>query len=124
MVYADTQRLKQVILNLVNNAVKYNRPNGKVEIRAGGNSEHEVRISIADTGPGIGQEDIDRLFMPFERLHQGSGKTQGTGLGLVICKDLMELMNGRIEVESEPDKGSMFTLILSAVERKNHVSMV
>ena len=123
MVYADKQRLKQVILNLVNNGVKYNRQGGRVEVRIGKRNTSEVGIAITDTGSGIDEEDINRLFRPFERLHHDASAMQGTGLGLVICKDLMELMHGRIEVESTPDEGSTFTLIVSAEERKSHVSM-
>ena len=108
-VRADHQRLKQVLLNLINNAVKYNRKGGSVKIESRilkNESKKEqpaniVRISITDTGKGITREDIEKLFNPFERIGADKAETEGTGLGLSISKKLIEAMGGKIGVESE-----------------------
>ncbi len=123
-VKADHQRLKQVLLNLINNAVKYNRKGGsvKVECQVGvrqealGNSEKVIRISVIDTGKGIAQEYIKKLFNPFERIGAERAETEGTGLGLAISKKLIEAMGGKIDVESSPGKGSTFWIELPQTE--------
>ena len=111
-VLADTQRLKQVLLNLLSNAVKYNRDGGSVKVtfRHADSREH---ILVADTGPGIPDHDLGRLFIPFERLHPEEG-IEGTGLGLALSKGLAEAMGGEIRVESEPGRGSTFSLVLES----------
>lgn len=111
-VYADRVRLKQVLLNLVSNAIKYNKASGSVKIDATGNKETGIRISVSDTGIGIPEDRLDDLFQPFNRL--GSEKTdiEGTGIGLTITKQLVELMNGSIEVDSRPGEGSTFSVTL------------
>ncbi len=106
-VIADNQRLKQVLLNLVTNAVKYNRRGGRVDIAASA-GHHNARISVADSGPGLGEEELARLFEPFERLSAATSDVEGTGLGLTLSKSLMEAMAGRIGVESTSGKGSTF----------------
>ncbi|MEI7662877.1 MAG: ATP-binding protein, partial [Bacteroidota bacterium] len=116
-VTADRQRLRQVLLNLVNNAVKYNRDGGRVgintELRQDGRPGMDrVRISVSDTGPGISQGDLLNLFMPFERIGAEKTGTEGTGLGLAVVKQLMFVMKGEIGVESEPGKGSTFWIEL------------
>jgi PAS domain S-box-containing protein len=106
-VLADRQRLNQVLLNLVDNAVKYNRDKGTVLV-SGAVVGGRVRISIRDTGAGIPEDKRARLFQPFERLGAEQSPIEGTGLGLAVCKGLMEAMNGAIGVESETDIGSTF----------------
>ncbi len=109
-VQADNQRLKQVLINLLSNAIKYNRPGGEVEITAQRLPNGRIRISVHDTGHGISQEDLLRLFTPFERL--GVTDVEGTGLGLVLSHRLMEAMDGTLEVTSQQGKGSVFSLEL------------
>ena len=113
VVKADHHRLRQVLLNLINNAVKYNREDGSVMIRTElKQAMHRdidfVRISVSDTGPGINPEHIGKLFMPFERIGSEKSGIEGTGLGLMLVKQLMGAMGGRVGVESMPGKGSTF----------------
>ncbi len=111
--WADAQRLGQVLVNLINNACKYNRPGGRVRLSV---EEHaqRVEISISDEGPGMTEAEIKQLFQPFKRLPSGADKP-GTGLGLTIVKMLTEQMGGSITVQSLPGRGSVFTVSLSAV---------
>jgi PAS domain S-box-containing protein len=114
-VVADQQRLKQVLMNLLSNAVKYNRSGGTVRVAAAV-AEQRVRISVADTGPGLDAEDLDRLFVPFERLGASESGIAGTGLGLALSKRLIELMDGTIAVESTPGAGSVFSVDLGRTD--------
>jgi signal transduction histidine kinase/CheY-like chemotaxis protein len=107
-VQADRQRLKQVLLNLVTNSVKYNRPQGRVEITASRVENGRGRIAVADTGIGLREEDLGRLFAPFERLSAATSGVEGTGLGLTLSKSLVEAMGGSIGVKSQPGSGSTF----------------
>lgn len=110
-VVADADRVGQVLVNLVGNALKFTDPGGKVAVRALQTGD-EVRILVADTGPGIPREHIESIF---ERFHRASGKTAnkgGTGLGLAICKAIIREHGGRIWAESELGKGSVFTFTL------------
>jgi CheY-like chemotaxis protein/anti-sigma regulatory factor (Ser/Thr protein kinase) len=112
-VKSDRQRLKQVLLNLVTNAVKYNIADGSVLIETaiipGQTTETEqVRISVSDTGVGIAPGDIPKLFTPFERIGAEKSATEGTGLGLAVVKKLVDAMGGRVGVESTHGKGSTF----------------
>ncbi|MBK6344954.1 MAG: PAS domain S-box protein [Bacteroidales bacterium] len=122
-VIADRKRLKQILLNLLNNALKYNKTGGSVNIKCerflkpGGNIP-AVRISIKDTGSGIADEDIPRLFMPFERINADKTGIEGTGLGLSVVKKLLDAMGGSIGIESEKDSGSTFWFELP--EEENH----
>src|SRR5262249_58391657 len=100
-VLADRGRLQQVLLNLLSNAVKYNRGGGRVAVRCADAPGHRVAIRITDTGPGIAHEHIERLFLPFERLGAEGRGVEGTGLGLALSKHLVDLMGGRVEVETE-----------------------
>jgi PAS domain S-box-containing protein len=110
-VLADLNRLKQVLLNMISNAVKYNRVGGAVVISAADEGD-DVVISVTDTGPGIAAEDLPRLFQPFERLGIHSGEIEGTGIGLALSRSLTDLMGGSIEAESEPGRGSRFVVRL------------
>ena len=107
-VWADEQRLRQVLLNLLSNAIKYNRQGGQVSLSCQPAREGRVRLNIKDEGPGITPEGLERLFVPFERLGQELGEVEGTGLGLVVSKQLVEAMGGRLHVKSQVGKGSMF----------------
>jgi signal transduction histidine kinase/CheY-like chemotaxis protein len=105
---ADHTRLKQVILNLMSNAIKYNRPNGSVTLRCSFIDDNRVRIEIEDTGIGISRHHIDNLFKPFNRLNIDSRDIEGTGIGLAISRQLTEMMNGTMNVSSTPGRGSLF----------------
>ncbi|MCK4951394.1 MAG: response regulator, partial [Gammaproteobacteria bacterium] len=106
--YVDRTRLKQIFLNLISNAIKYNSRQGSVTLTASELNNGTVRIHVTDTGPGLSAEDKTHLFRPFERIGAEKSDIEGTGIGLVITKQLVELMNGNIGVESEPGKGSTF----------------
>jgi PAS domain S-box-containing protein len=106
-VRADRQRLKQVVLNLLANAVKYNRDGGTVAVR-GEASEARVRLAVQDTGLGIAPEQLGRVFTPFDRLGAETGSVEGTGLGLALSKGLVEAMGGTLRVESTVAVGSTF----------------
>lgn len=118
-VQADIQRLKQILINLVNNAIKYNVPEGKVILNVTQKDNDEkslsmVRISVADTGIGINPVDIMRLFTPFERIGADRSIIEGTGLGLAVVKKLTEAMDGKVGVTSTLGKGSEFWIELPA----------
>jgi PAS domain S-box-containing protein len=115
-VVADNQRLKQVLINLISNAVKYNREGGKVRVLVEEAANERVRIAVEDTGVGIAPESMDRLFVPFERLTAASTEIQGTGLGLALSRTLIEAMGGRIGVESTPGEGSRFWVEVNRTE--------
>ncbi|MBW3607706.1 MAG: CHASE3 domain-containing protein [Actinobacteria bacterium] len=115
-VVADRQRLKQVTLNLLANAVKYNRDGGEVHVSCEPAGEQRLRIVFADTGIGIGEHDLDRLFRPFERLHRENAAIEGTGLGLALTKRLVEAMQGTIDVASQVGQGSVFSVELPITE--------
>ncbi len=112
-VEADRRRVRQVFINLLSNAIKYNRPGGRVDVSLGCGADGSVRVEVRDTGPGIAEVDLPRLFDPFDRLGQTSD-VEGTGIGLPLCRRLVELMGGRIEVVSTPGVGSTFTVVLPA----------
>jgi len=107
-VLADRQRFKQVLINLLTNAVKYTPIGGNVTVSCGGNGNEKLRIRVADTGPGISSEKLARLFTPFDRLGAEQSGVEGTGLGLALSQRLMEAMGGSIGVEGGSDSGSVF----------------
>ena len=111
---ADPKRLRQVLGNLLSNAVKYNRPGGRIAVAARRDGDRVI-VSVADTGAGIVAEHLPRLFQPFDRLGAAHGEVPGTGLGLALCKQLVEAMGGDISVASEPGQGSCFSVRLAAV---------
>ena len=116
-IIADRQRLRQVLLNLTNNAIKYNCPNGKVTIKTamvtnGPDGAPVVKISITDMGLGISADDLPKLFKPFERIGAEMTETEGTGLGLAVVKKLMDAMGGTVGVKSNLGTGSTFWIEL------------
>jgi signal transduction histidine kinase len=111
-VRADPVRLRQVLAHLINNAVKYNRVNGRVTVSMQRVGE-ALRFEVCDTGIGIAEHMRARLFNPFERLDADRGPIEGAGIGLAICRYLIEMMGGKIGVQSEPDKGSTFWFTLA-----------
>jgi signal transduction histidine kinase len=119
VVRADPTRLKQVLLNLMSNAIKYNRPEGDVTLALTEAGNDRVRLSVSDTGPGIGPELMAKLFKPFERLGAEKSQVEGTGIGLAITKRLVELMGGELEVTSRPGEGSTFSVVLQRAQSDN-----
>jgi len=113
--YVDGSRLRleQALLNLLANAIKFNRPGGEVRVRASLNAAGQVAITIADTGVGIPSEDVPRIFERFYRVDKArSRQVGGTGLGLSIVKHIVERMKGAVRVESQLGRGSTFTLLM------------
>jgi CheY-like chemotaxis protein len=111
-VKADHTRVKQILLNLLSNAIKYNRPEGSVVVRYESVGTTAIRIHVEDTGAGLTPLQLTQLFQPFNRLGQESGTIEGTGIGLVMTKRLIELMGGTIGVESRQGHGSVFWIEL------------
>lgn len=107
---SDKRRVEQILLNLVNNALKFTEK-GKVEVKAHKRDEN-IEVIIRDTGIGIKKEDLHKLFKPFVQLEYTFTEETGTGLGLYLTKNLVQLLKGRIQLESEYEKGSTFTFIL------------
>jgi signal transduction histidine kinase len=113
LVTGDERRIRQVIFNLLSNAVKFTPAGGTVDVRAA-QVDGEVRVSVADTGPGIARQDHERIFEEFQQTEAGVGQREGTGLGLALSKRLVELHGGRIWVDSDLGKGSTFVFTLPA----------
>jgi PAS domain S-box-containing protein len=111
--YADRTRVKQVLINLLSNAIKYNRERGTVVVECTINCQDRIQISIKDTGNGLPPEKLLQLFQPFNRLGQENGIEEGTGIGLVVTKQLIELMGGTISVKSIVGVGSEFCIELA-----------
>ncbi|MGK5025061.1 PAS domain-containing hybrid sensor histidine kinase/response regulator [Janthinobacterium sp. RB2R34] len=112
-VHADLTRVKQVVINLLSNAIKYNRTGGSVLVECQQHGDR-VRLSVRDTGKGLSAEQLQQLFQPFNRLGQEAGTEEGTGIGLVVTKQLVELMGGTMGVESEVGVGTQFWIELAA----------
>ena len=110
-VSADRRALEQAVLNLLTNGIKYNRRGGLLRIELKSEGEH-ASLCITDQGPGLDDSQRSRLFRPFDRLGAENSKIEGSGLGLVISRQLVESMGGRIDVDSEPGRGSTFSIIL------------
>jgi signal transduction histidine kinase/ActR/RegA family two-component response regulator len=111
-VCADRIRLKQVLVNLLSNAIKYNREHGTIEVRCAENTPGRVRISIKDSGAGLSPEKLTQLFQPFNRLGQENSDIEGTGIGLVVTRRLVDVMEGTIGVESNVGGGCEFWIEL------------
>jgi signal transduction histidine kinase len=109
-VTADERRVRQIVFNLLSNAVKFTPPQGRVDVSARV-EDGRVEIAVADNGPGIAPEDVETIFEEFEQTSTGK-QTEGTGLGLPLSRKLAELHGGRLWVESEPGRGSIFRLTL------------
>jgi signal transduction histidine kinase/CheY-like chemotaxis protein len=108
--YGDEKRIRQIVINLVDNAIKYTR-HGNVTV----NSAYEngiLNISVSDTGDGIADADLDRIFLPFVQVHDGESALEGIGLGLFIIKELVNLMEGNLTISSQPGVGSVFNVVL------------
>ncbi len=116
-VKADRTRVKQVLINLLSNAIKYNRADGSVVVDCDTSTPGRIRIDVTDTGAGLTPEQLAQLFQPFNRLGQEATAEQGTGIGLVVCKRLVELMGGVIGVESTVGTGSVFWIELKRTIR-------
>jgi len=110
-IQGDAEKLKQVLLNLLTNAIKYNRENGEVWVKAV-LQDQQIEVSVRDTGLGISPENLSHIFEKFYRVSDTEGYTQGTGLGLAIAKRIVEGHGGNIWVESEQGKGTTFTFTL------------
>jgi len=111
-VSADPLRLRQVLINLLSNAIKYNRENGNVTLNGMYLEEGRVRLEVRDTGKGIPEDQLDRIYEPFERLGAEYSEVLGTGIGLTICQSLITQMKGTLEAESFPGRGSCFSVEL------------
>ncbi len=112
VVFADRQRVIQILLNLLTNAVKYNRQSGTVQVRVGSTDDGMAWVEVEDSGPGIAPDLLLRLFQPFDRLGAERTGIEGTGIGLTVARSLAETMGGRLEVRSTEGVGSVFTLVL------------
>jgi signal transduction histidine kinase/CheY-like chemotaxis protein len=115
-VLADRQRLKQILLNLVSNAIKYNRPGGTVALSCEVVERNRLRINVRDTGPGIRPEHLDLLFTPFERLGAEQTSVEGSGIGLALSRRLATALGGTLDVDTELGRGSTFWVELPVVE--------
>ncbi|MDO8415606.1 MAG: PAS domain S-box protein [Agitococcus sp.] len=120
-VRADRTRLKQVLINLLSNAIKYNVKDGTVEVVCTTSALGRIRINIIDTGAGLPPEKLVQLFQPFNRLGKEGGAEEGTGIGLVMSKRLVELMGGVVGVESTVGVGSVFWFELSSTQAPQHI---
>ncbi|WP_018294283.1 PAS domain S-box protein [Mariprofundus ferrooxydans] len=114
-IHADRTRVKQIMINLLTNAIKYNSAKGEIEVEYTESAPGRLRISIKDSGAGLTPEQLEQLFEPFNRLGQENGSEEGTGVGLVVSKRLVELMGGTIGAESSLGAGSVFWFELALV---------
>jgi CheY-like chemotaxis protein len=120
-VYADELRLKQVLLNLITNAVKFTGDGGSVLVRAARDAG-DVSITVTDTGIGVPDQDRERIFESFQQGGRGSSREEGTGLGLTLSRRIVELLGGRMWLESEVGRGSTFGFTIPAGERDRTAS--
>jgi signal transduction histidine kinase/ActR/RegA family two-component response regulator len=111
-VLADQRRLRQILVNLVNNGIKYNRRGGTVSIACQPAGDRQVSLVVTDTGPGIRAADLERIFAPFERLGVEQTEIEGSGIGLPLARALTEAMSGQLTAASVPGEGSAFTVTL------------
>lgn len=119
----DQHKFKQVLYNLLSNAVKFSDEGGQVDIHARRLDPHRLEVQVRDTGIGIKTEDIHRLFTEFEQLDSGTARRfEGTGLGLALTKKIVEFQGGHIGVQSEPGKGSVFTVVLPVITEEGRTA--
>jgi signal transduction histidine kinase/ActR/RegA family two-component response regulator len=123
-VKADRTRAKQIFINLLSNAIKYNRVGGSVEVSCTERADKRIRVTVRDTGLGLTPDKLTLLFQPFNRLGQEGGIEEGTGIGLVVCKRLVELMGGEIGAHSSVGVGSDFWVELKACPAPGNVATV
>ncbi len=119
IVSGDLQRINQVLLNLISNAIKYNRPKGTVTISCEEQQDRRLRVFVQDTGEGIEEELLDRLFVPFDRLGAEQSSIEGSGIGLALTKQLLKIMGGTIGVESTLGEGTTFWFELPISEEEH-----
>ncbi|MDH5229106.1 MAG: response regulator [Gammaproteobacteria bacterium] len=117
-VMADRVRLKQVLLNLLSNAIKYNKPHGKIMLTVRNSSDTQVDMLVADTGIGIAEDKQKEMFQSFHRLGAEHSDIEGTGIGLVITKNIVELMNAKLSFDSKLGEGTCFTVSLPCAKRQ------
>ncbi|TNE78565.1 MAG: PAS domain S-box protein [Gammaproteobacteria bacterium] len=115
-VYADNTRLKQALINLISNGIKYNRPNGRVIISVEATDSHTIDIHVSDTGMGIDPQKYEELFQPFNRLGLENTGKEGTGIGLSFTRKMVHMMGGDVSFESQVNKGSRFSLHFPTVD--------
>jgi len=113
--FLDSRRFKQVLVNLLSNAIKYNRENGSVNVFVESLGEHSLQIGVQDTGIGISDEELNDIFKPFSRLSK-SMNIEGTGIGLTITKELIELMNAKLDVKSKVNEGTTFLIEIEVLK--------
>ncbi|MEO8331752.1 MAG: ATP-binding protein [Gallionella sp.] len=116
----DRTRIKQILINLLSNAIKYNREHGSVTVKCSASTPGRIRLSITDTGSGLTPDQRAHLFQPFNRLGQEAGAVEGTGIGLVVTRQLIEMMGGAIGVESTYGVGSEFWVELILIDALQH----
>jgi signal transduction histidine kinase len=120
MVSIDKNKFRQILYNLVSNAIKFNKTGGGFNVESGPAPNDSFYLKVSDTGIGITAENIKKLFMPFVQLDPGTTRRhEGTGLGLALTKTIVELQNGTITVQSTPGEGSVFTVILPVKIQEN-----
>lgn len=115
-VYTDRTKLKQILINLISNAIKYNRPGGSVTIECQRNDKQWVRVSVKDSGHGLSPEKLEQLYQAYNRLGQEDGPEEGTGIGLTVTRRLIEILGGNIGVKSTVGVGSIFWIELESAE--------
>jgi signal transduction histidine kinase/ActR/RegA family two-component response regulator len=120
-VFADRQRLAQVLVNLISNAVKYNHKDGSITISCAQEDTGQARIVVTDTGPGLAPDDLERIFVPFERLGAERTAVEGTGIGLPLARALTEAMKGQLTASSVLGQGAAFTASLTRAPDLIHV---
>jgi signal transduction histidine kinase len=120
LVWADREKINQVLMNLIGNAIKFTPAQGRVAVSVEKNGSESIRVSVSDTGPGIPPQEKEKIFDKFYQIAQvGETKPRGTGLGLAICKALVELNGGRIWVETTENRGSTFCFTLPVSGLRN-----
>jgi len=115
--WADPLRLRQILFNLISNAIKYNNKGGSVTVSCKPLNQENIQVDVIDTGPGIPAEDQDKLFEPFNRLGKEYSDVSGTGIGLTVTKELVELMGGFIGMTSKAEQGSHFYITLPVADK-------